>query len=99
MYGHTSATAFAAALPHAWRSRVVARIGGAQVKIVRMDAAAYEAECHDYDELLMVLDGVMELDVAGTPVTVRGGEMYVVPAGVGHAVAPGSAGTLVIIDL
>jgi mannose-6-phosphate isomerase-like protein (cupin superfamily) len=47
----------------------------------------------------MVLDGAMELDVGGTPVTVKTGEMYVVPAGVGHAVAPGSAGTLVIVDL
>jgi mannose-6-phosphate isomerase-like protein (cupin superfamily) len=99
MYGHTSVTAFAAALPHAWRSRVVARIGGAQIKIVRMDAAPYEAERHDFDELLMVVDGVMELDVGGTAVTVRSGEMYVVPAGVSHAVASGSAGTLVIVDI
>jgi mannose-6-phosphate isomerase-like protein (cupin superfamily) len=37
--------------------------------------------------------------VDGIPVSVRAGELYVVPAGAVHAVRPGSAGTLVIVEL
>ncbi|WP_372448743.1 cupin domain-containing protein [Streptomyces musisoli] len=34
----------------------------------------------------------------GVDVDVRAGEMYLVPAGVEHAVRPGSRGTLVIVE-
>jgi mannose-6-phosphate isomerase-like protein (cupin superfamily) len=64
-----------------------------------MDAAPYGEESHPYDEALLVLDGRMELVVASEPVSVRAGEMYVVPSGVAHAIAPGSHGTLVILDV
>ena len=40
----------------------------------------------------------MLLDIGGDLVRVGPGELYVVPAGVPHAVAPGSHGTLVILD-
>jgi len=44
------------------------------------------------------VDGQMKLDINGETVTVRDGEVYIVPAGQAHAVAPGSLGTLVIVD-
>ncbi|NII73476.1 quercetin dioxygenase-like cupin family protein [Dyella sp. SG562] len=85
-------------LPQAWKSHVLARFGGARLKVVRMDASAYPDECHDYPEGLLVLDGQMLLEIGGAVVRVGAGELYVVPAGVPHAVAAGSHGTLVIID-
>ena len=85
-------------LPHAWRSTVVGRAAGANVKVLRMDAQAYPDETHDFDEALLVLDGQMNLDLQGRRVQVGAGEVYIVPAGVPHAVAEGSHGTLVIID-
>ena len=88
----------AQSLPHAWRSRVVGRAAGANVKVLRMDALAYPDETHDFDEALLVVDGQMHLHLQGRQVTVSAGEVYIVPAGVPHAVAPGSHGTLVIID-
>ncbi|MCE5233772.1 MAG: cupin domain-containing protein [Mizugakiibacter sp.] len=88
----------AVALPQAWQSRVLARIGSANVKVLRMDGSAYPAETHAYAEGLLVLDGELRLEVEGAPVTVRAGELYTVPAGVPHAVAPGSTGVLVILD-
>jgi mannose-6-phosphate isomerase-like protein (cupin superfamily) len=98
MHGLNDLTTSAAELPDAWRSRVMAQIGGANLKVLRMDAAAYDEEVHPYDEALLVVDGVMELVVDGVPVTVDRGNIYVVPAGVPHAVAAGSRGTLVIIE-
>ncbi len=86
------------AMPTAWRSTVLGQAAGANVKVLRMDAVAYPVESHDFDEALLVLDGQMKLDIQGRPVELSAGEVFIVPAGVPHAVAPGSYGTLVIID-
>ncbi|TPG11525.1 cupin domain-containing protein [Rhodanobacter glycinis] len=89
----------AALLDQAWRSKLVARIGDANLRLLRMDAQPYPAEIHAYAEGLLVLDGELRLDVAGQTVTVGAGGFYLVPAGVTHAVAPGSKGTLLILDV
>jgi quercetin dioxygenase-like cupin family protein len=88
----------ARALPGAWRSTVLGQAAGANLKVLRMDAAAYPAESHDFDEALLVLDGQMNLEMLGETVAVTAGSMVIVPAGVPHAVAPGSHGTLLIVD-
>lgn len=88
----------AAELPQAWRSRVAARFGGANLKLLRMDGQAYPGETHDYDEGLLVVDGELRLTVDGMPVQVKAGELCVMPAGVPHAVAAGSYGVLLIFD-
>ncbi|MGX9226207.1 cupin domain-containing protein [Streptomyces albus] len=49
-------------------------------------------------ETLLVVDGTLRLVADGTEVDVRAGEMYIVEAGVEHAVRPGSRGTLVIVE-
>jgi mannose-6-phosphate isomerase-like protein (cupin superfamily) len=86
-------------LPQAWKSSVIARIGEANLKLTRMDAATYPQEIHDYAEVLLVVGGQLNLRVADRSVTVCAGELYVVPAGVPHSVEAGSAGALLIIDL
>ncbi|WP_175866885.1 cupin domain-containing protein [Burkholderia contaminans] len=89
----------AAAQPAAWKSTIVGEVGPARIKVLRMDAQAYEAEVHDYNEGLLVLDGRMMLEVAGETIIVEAGQMYLALAGVRHAVLPGSHGTLAIIDV
>jgi quercetin dioxygenase-like cupin family protein len=71
---------------------------GANLKVLRMDASAYDNESHPFAEALLVLDGVMNLQLGDEIINVTAGEVYIVPAGVPHAVASGSNGTLVIID-
>ncbi|MFI7006651.1 cupin domain-containing protein [Streptomyces sp. NPDC050145] len=63
-----------------------------------MDGSALPSESHETAETLLVVDGTLRLTAAGAEVDVREGEMYVVEAGVEHAVRPGSRGTLVIVD-
>jgi quercetin dioxygenase-like cupin family protein len=86
------------ALPFPWKSKVVGKAAGANVKVLRMDASSYPNEVHDFVEALLVLDGQMNLEIEGKTVCVQAGEVYMVPAGQPHAVAAGSQGTLVIID-
>ncbi|MEU6479430.1 cupin domain-containing protein [Streptomyces sp. NPDC047017] len=88
----------AAALPAAWSSSSFCRVGTAWVKVLRMDSGPVPEEVHGADEVLLVLDGRLELLVEDTEVVVEGGEMVRVPAGARHAVRPGSRGTLVIVE-
>lgn len=87
-----------AAAPEAWKSRVLAQVGNANLKVMRMDDAPYPAESHGYTEGLLVVDGCLNLTIGPDAIVVRAGELFLVPAGVAHAVAPGSNGTLVVFD-
>ena len=86
-------------LASAWQSQVIAAIGDARLKVLRMDGSAYPEERHDTPEALLVLEGELRLVVAGRARPVRTGEVVVVPEGVAHSVGPGSHGTLVIVDV
>ncbi|HDR9801559.1 TPA: cupin domain-containing protein [Burkholderia cenocepacia] len=83
----------------AWTSTIVGEVGPARIKVLRMDAQPYEAEVHDYNEGLLVLDGTLMLEVDAETVVVGAGQMYLAHAGTRHAVLPGSHGTLAIIDV
>lgn len=89
----------AAGLPEAWSSQRMGLVGAACVKVLRMDELPVEEESHGAAEALLVLDGRLELEVDGMPVSVRAGELFMVAAGAAHAVRPGSRGTLVIVEL
>ncbi|WP_116213453.1 cupin domain-containing protein [Streptomyces olivoreticuli] len=88
----------AAALPGAWRSRVLGDVDGVAVKALRMDGLPLEEEVHDCAEVLFVVDGRLELDIRGTRLTVAAGELCVVPARTPHSVRPGSEGVLLIVE-
>ena len=87
-----------AKLPCAWKSSVIGQAADANLKVLRMDESAYDEEVHDYAEALIVLNGCLNLTVAGQVVHVSAGEMYIVPPGVPHGVAAGSGGILLIVD-
>lgn len=82
----------------AWQSSILGQAAGANIKVLRMDGAAYPSEVHAFDEALLVISGVMQLEVAGAVIRVDAGELVIVPAGQAHAVAAGSHGSLVIVD-
>lgn len=87
------------ALPQAWKSTVLGRVGDSNIKVLRMDEMSSAEEVHDYTEGLLVISGQLLLGVDGEAVSVGVGQLYLAEAGVPHAVLPGSHGTLVIIDI
>jgi quercetin dioxygenase-like cupin family protein len=90
--------ATAARLPDAWRSTVLGTAAGAHFKVLRMDGTEYPDEVHPFNEALLVLDGVMNLQLGDTVTAVRAGEVFIIPANTPHGVAAGSHGVLVIVD-
>ncbi|NWE17370.1 cupin domain-containing protein [Pseudomonas yamanorum] len=92
-------TALAAQLPDTWKSTRLGQVGPARIKVLRMDAQAYEEETHDYNEGLLVIDGHLRLSIGEEAIDVGAGQMYLVEAGIAHGVLAGSHGTLVIIDV
>ncbi|MEU8514363.1 cupin domain-containing protein [Kitasatospora sp. NPDC048722] len=89
----------ASSLPKAWESAVLAEIGTAAVKVLRMDGRSLPPEVHATAEALVVVEGRLELLLEETEFTVAEGELCRVPAGAVHAVRRGSRGTLLIIEV
>ncbi|WP_201799815.1 cupin domain-containing protein [Andreprevotia sp. IGB-42] len=77
---------------------MLASTGDANLKVLRMDGSPYPEETHDYAEALLVIEGQLNLTVGSDAITVRAGELFIVPVGVAHAVAASSNGVLVIFD-
>jgi len=89
----------AASLASTWRSEVLARVGGANLKVLRMDEAGFAEEVHDYDEALLVVEGSFRLGLEEEIVELGAGDFFVIPAGLRHRGLPGgSHGTLLIFD-
>ncbi|MGH2420162.1 cupin domain-containing protein [Pseudomonas canadensis] len=91
--------AIAGQLPATWKSTRLGQVGPARIKVLRMDEQAYEEETHDYNEGLLVINGCLRLSIGDAEIRVDAGQMYLVEAGIAHAVLAGSHGTLVIVDV
>ncbi|WP_242176251.1 MULTISPECIES: cupin domain-containing protein [unclassified Pseudomonas] len=91
--------AIARQLPDSWKSTRLGQVGPARIKVLRMDEQAYEEETHDYNEGLLVVSGLLRLGIGNEEIRVEAGQMYLMEAGIAHAVLAGSHGTLVIIDV
>ena len=91
--------AIAGQLPESWKSTRLGQVGPARIKVLRMDEQAYEEETHDYNEALLVVSGLLRLGIGYEEIRVEAGQMYLMEAGIAHAVLAGSHGTLVIIDV
>ena len=67
-----------------WTPRVVAELNDYQVKVVKLAGDFVWHRHDDTDELFIVLQGEMDVGFRDREVTVREGEMIVVPRGVEH---------------
>ncbi len=67
-----------------WRPKVVAEMNVYQFKLVKLQGDFIWHEHRDTDETFIVLEGALRIDFRDGAVTVRAGEMYVVPKGVEH---------------
>ena len=67
-----------------WSPRVIAELNDYQFKVVKLRGEFVWHAHKDTDEAFIVLEGEMEIGFHDGAVTVRAGEMYVVPKGMEH---------------
>jgi len=67
-----------------WSPRVVAALNDYQFKLVKLQGEFVWHAHADTDEAFLVLDGEMEIGFRDRTVTLRVGELFVVPKGVEH---------------
>src|SRR3954467_2414199 len=67
-----------------WSPRVVAELNDYQFKVVRIEGDFIWHSHPETDEAFFVLAGELRIDFRDDEGTIRPGELYVVPKGVGH---------------
>ena len=67
-----------------WSPRVVAELNDYQFKLVKLQGELVWHAHTDTDEAFLVLEGEMEIGFRDRTVTLRQGELFVVPKGVEH---------------
>ena len=67
-----------------WAPRVVAEMNDSHFKLVQLEGEFVWHSHHDTDETFLVIAGEMEIGFRERTVTVRAGELFVVPKGVEH---------------
>src|ERR1043165_1022173 len=67
-----------------WSPRVIAELNDYQFKLVKLQGEFVWHAHADTDEAFLVLDGEMEIGFRDRTVTLRAGELFVVPKGVEH---------------
>jgi mannose-6-phosphate isomerase-like protein (cupin superfamily) len=80
-----------------WSPKVVARLNDYEIKTVRIKGEFVWHTHDDTDELFLVVDGVLTIQLRDGDVTVRPGQLFVVPRGVEHCpIADGEVQALLI---
>lgn len=67
-----------------WAPKVIAELNDYQFKIVRIEGDFVWHDHPDTDEAFIVLDGELRIDFRDGSVSLKPGEMFVVPRGVEH---------------
>ena len=73
-----------AQIPAPWSPRVIAEMNDIQFKLVKLEGEFVWHEHPDTDEVFVVFEGEMEIGFRDRSVTLRAGEMFVIPKGVEH---------------
>ena len=67
-----------------WTPGIVAEMNDYQFKLVKVQGDFVWHSHEDTDEVFIVLEGEMDIEFRDGKVTIKSGEMYVVPKGVEH---------------
>jgi mannose-6-phosphate isomerase-like protein (cupin superfamily) len=67
-----------------WAPRIVARYNDNDIMVVRVEGEFVWHSHEDTDDLFLVLDGELEIELRDRTVTLRAGDLFVVPKGVEH---------------
>jgi len=81
-----------------WQPRVIAELNDYQFKVVKLEGDFVWHRHADTDEAFIVLEGLLRIDFRDGAVSLKAGEMYVVPKGVEHKPYAASEVKLLLIE-
>jgi mannose-6-phosphate isomerase-like protein (cupin superfamily) len=67
-----------------WSPKIVASYNGNDICVVRVEGEFVWHSHPDSDDFFLVLDGELDIELRDGPVTLRPGELFVVPMGIEH---------------
>ena len=67
-----------------WSPKIVARYNDNEVRLAKLEGEYIWHKHDDTDELFLCVDGVLDLQLRDRTVTLRAGELFVVPRGTEH---------------
>ena len=67
-----------------WSPKIVARYNNNEVRLVKTDGEFVWHKHDETDELFLILEGEFDMDFRDRTVTVRAGELLIVPRGIEH---------------
>lgn len=67
-----------------WTPKIIGELNGQQVKLAKLDGEFMWHAHADEDEMFLVLEGSLTLQMRDREVTLKPGELYIVPRGVEH---------------
>ncbi len=67
-----------------WAPRIVARYNDNEVRLVKIEGEFIWHRHDDTDELFLILDGILDIELRDRTVTLKAGELFVVPRGTEH---------------
>ena len=80
-----------------WSPKVVARLNDYEIKVVKVHGEFVWHTHDDTDELFLVIDGELTIQLRDDDVTLRKGQLFVVPRGVEHCpIADGEVHAMLI---
>ncbi len=80
-----------------WAPRVVARLNDYEIKVVKLKGEFVWHTHDDTDELFLVIEGELTIQLREGNVTLRSGQLFVVPRGVEHSpIADGEVHAMLI---
>jgi mannose-6-phosphate isomerase-like protein (cupin superfamily) len=80
-----------------WSPKVVARLNDYEIKLAKLKGEFVWHTHDDTDELFLVIEGSLTLQLRDGDVTLRAGQLYVVPRGVEHCpIADGDVSVMLV---
>lgn len=96
---NTNLPTLAEKLGSGWPSKILSDFGTLRVKLFAIDPAGLAEDCHEeWDEALFVVEGHCALQIEDDVLNLRAGDYANIPKGKRHAILPGGAGSILLID-
>lgn len=81
-----------------WSPRTVSEFNGHDIMVVKVEGEFNWHTHSDTDDFFLVLEGELDIEMRDTTVTLKSGEIYVVPKGIEHRTVAKAEAHLLLIE-